>query len=171
VTERGAAVAQSRTERSVLSEARERFDAARGAYAEAREDGQGRVGAGNEALKVLLARSGQTPEERATSERLAALTEKSAAKPEQVEREEAAPELSSETSEKLREMAERQERLKAERAARGEAAPSLPLPGAGRQEEERSDKPKNQREKPLSAAQQRRQDREQGIDRDDGMDR
>lgn len=172
VTERGAAVARSRAERSMVAEARERFDAARGAYAEAREDGQGRASATSEALKALLARTRQTPEERATSERLAALVERSAAKPEQDERREAYPEPSSATSEKLREMLERQERQKAERDARGEARPALPLPGADRQEEdERRDKAEKQREKPLSAAQQRRQNRERGIDRDDGLDR
>jgi len=172
VTERGAAVAQSRADRSMVSEARERFDAARGAYAEAREDGQGRASATSEALKALLARSRQTPEERATSERLAALAERSAAKPERSEPEKAYPEPSSATSEKLREMRERQERQKAERAERGEDRPALPLPGADRQEEdERREKAEKQREKPLSAAQQRRRDRERGIDRDDGIDR
>lgn len=148
VTERGAAVAQSRAERSMVAEARERFDAARGAYAEAREDGQGRASATSEALKALLARTRQTPEERATSERLAALAERSAAKPERGEPEQAYPEPSSEASEKLREMLERQERQKAERDARGEDRPALPLPGADREEEQRRARQEAERQEP-----------------------
>jgi len=109
VTERGAAVAQSREDRSMLDEARERMEAARGAYSDAREEGQGRASAFSEVFKVLLERSKPRepePERGETSERLAELRGRSAVKPEP---EAAYPEPSKEASETLRAMKERQD--------------------------------------------------------------
>lgn len=54
VTERGAAVQESRAERSFMAEARDRLEAARGAYAEAREEGQNRRSAAREAMRAML---------------------------------------------------------------------------------------------------------------------
>ena len=134
--------------------------------------GQSRTSATSEAFKALLERSKAREPELArseTSDRFATLLERSATKP-TLEPEAAQPEPGREASAKLQVMLERQERDKAERDARGEAAPSLPLLGTHR-EDKRDEKAKNKREKLLSAAQQRRQDREQGRDRDDGLDR
>ena len=171
VTERGAEVARSRAERSLMVEARERLDAARDAYAEAREDGQGRASATSEALRALLVRSQERPGGREpdsdVSKRLAELRDRSAAKPEQVQREEPTPEPDSEASRKLRAMLERENQRKTEREAQGRERKRP----AERREDERRETAKPRREKPLSAAQQRRRDREWGIDRDDGIDR
>jgi len=122
VTERGVAVERSREDRSMLAEARDRLDAARGAYSDAREDGQSRTSATSEAFKALLERSKARepePERSETSDRFAELLARSIAKPKS-EPKAAQPEPGREASATLQAMLERQEREKAEKDARGE---------------------------------------------------
>jgi len=122
VTERGAAVERSREDRSMLAEARDRLDAARGVYSDAREEGQSRTSATSEAWKALLERSKARepePERSETSDRFAELLARSATKP-TPEPEAAQPEPGREASATLQAMLEAQEREKAERDARGE---------------------------------------------------
>jgi len=167
VTERGAAVAQSRADRSMVVEARDRMDAARDAYSQAREEGRNVPSAYKDALEALVERTkvrDRPQRQYRSSKALAELAARAASKSEPKE---ALAEPRSETSDKLQEMLREQERQKAERVQQ-EAERARQDAERVRQEAEHK---KTEREKPLSAAQQRRQDRERGVDRDDGMDR
>lgn len=112
VTERGAAVARSREDRSILAETRDRLGAARDAYSDAREEGQSRREATSKLFDALLVRS----------------------EPKKPEPEAAYPEPSAEASETLRAMKERQDKDRLRELivqARGSAPQGEASRGAG----------------------------------------
>ena len=159
VTERGAAVARSRADRSMLAEARERLVCARDAYSKARAIGQGRTEATSKALKALLVRSkGKGPWQRRKSpqrvlDRGAVLTQQEARA------------TGADMDRKLRRLMEELDPNKAGRSAQEISAPSQPR--AERQDRQKVE-PDRQAKEPPRATPQRQQP---SRDRDDGLDR
>lgn len=71
VTERGRGVHAARQARALLADVRARVELARGAWAEAREVGQGRVSAGLAALRAVAGRQAKELGQDEVRERLA----------------------------------------------------------------------------------------------------
>lgn len=169
VTERGAAVARSREDRSILAETRDRLGAARDAYSDAREEGQSRREATSKLFDALLVRSEPKkpePERSEVSEQLAGLEDRSAVKPEP---EAAYPEPSAEASEMLRAMKEKQDTDRLRELivqARGSAPQGEASTGAGSVAATDQAKPEDDDRGELDRAEAERREEEQRAARE-----